>query len=74
MKMDFDSFLSAPSAQDPDSPGKITGVVPFPLPEDRPNPGTKPASPAAPALQADSLPLDHQGSPLIQHFKYFLSE
>ena len=30
------------------------------LPEDLPNPGIEPA---APALQADSLPLSHQGSP-----------
>ena len=28
-----------------------------------PNPGIKPASPAAPALQVESLPLSHQGSP-----------
>jgi len=27
------------------------------------DPGIKPASPASPALQADSLPLSHQGSP-----------
>ena len=27
------------------------------------NPGIKPMSPAAPVLQADSLPLSHQGSP-----------
>ena len=29
-----------------------------------PNPGIKPMSPMSPALQADSLPLSHQGSPL----------
>ena len=34
--------------------------LPCPPPEDLPNPGIKPASPA---LQADSLPLSHQGSP-----------
>ena len=28
-----------------------------------PNPRIKPAAPAAPALQAESLPLSHQGSP-----------
>ena len=28
-----------------------------------PNPGIEPVSPAAPALQVDSLPLSHQGSP-----------
>ena len=37
--------------------------LPFPLPEDLPDPGIEPMSPAAPALQADSLPLSHQGSP-----------
>jgi len=31
--------------------------------EDLPNPGIKPASPVAPALQADSLPLSHWESP-----------
>ena len=39
--------------------------LPFPPPENRPDPGIKPTSPAAPALQADSLPLSHQGSPLM---------
>ena len=34
--------------------------LPCPPPEDLPNPGIKPASPA---LQADSLPLSHPGSP-----------
>ena len=36
--------------------------LPFPSPRDLPDPGTKPASPA---LQADYLPLSHQGSPVI---------
>ena len=30
---------------------------------DLPNPGIEPASPVAPTLQADSLPLSHWGSP-----------
>ena len=34
--------------------------VPLPSPEDLPDPGIEPGSPA---LQADSLPLSHQGSP-----------
>ena len=34
----------------------------FPSPGDLPNPGIEPASPASPALQADSLPLSHLGS------------
>ena len=33
----------------------------FPPPDDLPDPGTEPTSPA---LQADSLPLSHQGSPI----------
>ena len=36
--------------------------LPFPSPEDLPNPGIEPRSPA---LQADSLPFEPQGSPLI---------
>ena len=44
------------------------GGLPFPSPEDLPNPGIKPASLEAPALQTDSLPLSHQGSPwLMRH-------
>ena len=44
---------------------KIKGQVccsglPFPPPEDLPDPGIKPTSPA---LQADSLPLSYLGSP-----------
>ena len=31
-------------------------------PGDLPNPGIKPATPAAPALQVDSLPWSHQGT------------
>ena len=33
--------------------------LPFPPPGDLPHPGTEPASPASPALQADSLLLSH---------------
>ena len=39
--------------------------LPFPSPEDLPNPGIKPASLEAPALQTDSFPLSHQGSPWL---------
>ena len=39
--------------------------LPFPPPEDLPNPGIKPMSSAAPAFQADSLPLSHWGSPWL---------
>ena len=34
--------------------------LPFPPPEDLPNPGIEPESPVAPALQADSLSLSHR--------------
>ena len=34
-----------------------------PPPGDLPNPGMEPPSPVSPALQADALPLNHQGSP-----------
>ena len=43
-----------------DSPGKNTGVGSCPPPGDLPDLGIKPASPA---LQVDSLPLSHWGSP-----------
>ena len=35
----------------------------LPSPEDLPKPGIKPVSPTSPILQADPLPLSHQGSP-----------
>ena len=37
--------------------------VAMPPPGDLPNLGIEPASPASPALQADSLPLSHHGNP-----------
>ena len=36
--------------------------LPFPSPEDLPDPGIEPGSPA---LQADSLPLSHLGNPYV---------
>ena len=39
--------------------------LPFSPPGDLPNPGIKPASPVAPELQVDSLPLSNLGSPKI---------
>ena len=46
-----------------DFSGKNTARgCPFPSPGDLPNPGIKSAFPAAPAFQADSLALSHQGS------------
>ena len=41
------------------------GQLSYPPPGDLPNPGVDPAYPEAPALQMDSLPLSHQGSPFI---------
>ena len=37
--------------------------LPFPPPEDLPNPGIEPRSPVSPALEADSLLLNYLGSP-----------
>ena len=39
--------------------------LPCPLPGDLPHPGIEPMSPVAPALQADSLPPSHWGSPSV---------
>ena len=38
--------------------------LPFPSPEDLPDPGIEPATPTSPALQADSSPTSHQGNAL----------
>ena len=35
--------------------------LPLPSPGDLPDPGIKPTSPVTPGLEADSLPLSHQG-------------
>ena len=40
--------------------------LPFPLARDLPGPGIKPMSPASPALQADSLPVEPPGKPEVQ--------
>ena len=39
--------------------------LPFPPPGGHPDPRIEPSSPVSPTLQADSLPLSHQGSPRI---------
>ena len=39
---------------------------PFPPPGDLSDPGIGPMSPMSPALEADSLPLSHWGSPTIE--------
>ena len=60
-------YISCIAHQAPMSTGfsrqEYWSVLPGPLPGDLPNPGTEPASPVAPALQVDSLPLSHQGNP-----------
>ena len=40
--------------------------LPCPSPGDLPNPGIEPLSSEAPALQVDSLPLSHWGSPVYE--------
>ena len=47
-------------------PGKNKSGLPFPSPEDHSDPGTESMSPMSPALQADSLSLNHRGSPYLQ--------
>ena len=42
---------------------KYWSGLPWPSPGDLPNPGIEPTSPAALALQANSLLLSHQGRP-----------
>ena len=44
---------------------RILEWVACPPPGDLPYPWIEPVSPAVPALQVDSLPLTHQGSPII---------
>ena len=46
--------------------------LPFPSPGDLPHPRIKPASPVSPALQVDSLPLSHQGSPEVVEGNIFI--
>ena len=46
-------------------PGKNTEWVAISPPGDPPDPGIEPASPEAPVLQTDSLPLSHRGSPAL---------
>ena len=38
--------------------------IPFPPPRDLPDPRIEPGLPLSPALHTDSLPLNHQGSPV----------
>ena len=45
---------------------KYWSGLPFPPPEDLPDPGIKPMSPVFPALQADSLPAEPPGKPQLQ--------
>ena len=47
--------------------------LPSPPPGDIPDPGIKPASPVAPALQVDSLPLSRWGSPVYEVYMVIYS-
>ena len=47
--------------------------LPFPSPGDLPDPGIEPISPVSPALQMDSLPLSHRGSPEEDMGRTFLT-
>ena len=55
------------------SPSKNKGLL-SPAPGDLPDPGIKPDSLVAPALQADSLLLNQWGSPLLAVQAYKLME
>ena len=44
-------------------------VLPFPTPEDLPNPGTEPTSPPAPVLQVDSFLLSQWGSLVLNYHR-----
>ena len=43
--------------------------LPFPSPGDLPDPGIEPKCPSPPAMQADSLPLNHQKKYILIHIK-----
>ena len=47
---------------------------PFPPPGDLSNPGIEPMSPAAPALQANSVPWSHRVKICIRRLKYICTE
>ena len=48
---------------------KMSGLS-CPPPGGLPDPGVEPESSTAPALQAESLPLSHQGSPKIDAYTF----
>ena len=68
----YDPLFATPwtiSHQTPPSMGfcwqEYWSQLPCPFAGDLPNAGIEPVSPASPTVQADSLPLSHQGSPHI---------
>ena len=56
-----------------DSLGKIWSGLPLLPPGDLHNPRTEPVPPATPALQVDSLPLSHRGSPCFSYLSEFVT-
>ena len=54
----------APLSMEAPRQGYWSGL-PFPIPGDLPDPGVESMSPVSPALQVDSLPLSHLGSPIL---------
>ena len=63
--------LPSPSLSIGFSKQEYWSELPFPFPGHLPDPGIARESLAAPALQADSLPLNHQGSPLALSISQF---
>ena len=47
--------------------------LPCPPPGHLPDPGIEPTSPVSPALQVDSLPLSHWGSPIILNSSFIIT-
>ena len=56
-----------------DSLGRIWNGLPCLPPGDLHNPRTEPVPPATPALQGDSLPLSHRGSPCFSCISEFVT-
>ena len=62
-KAEIDVFLELSCFFHDPADVAISGVVAISSSKDLPNPGIKPTSPVTVAMEADSLPLSHQGNP-----------